>query len=215
MGQLTGLGLVLVVLAALAGCVGITPASNSAVDLQCIEQSGFNARAAAARATGQTGKIGATAEEIAATNACMKGAKSAAQQSSAPAGFSTPFDAYVHACMFEVDPPGAYVTQKNARGYSLKRGRGATQAGLDAMYACVDRKAAETNGASLEGTAKVAGVQQSVQVHDLGNGRSVETFTYGTPPSSAPRRAPSPRRTPNSRCTGGVLQGGTSYCIGN
>lgn len=74
----------------------------------------------------------------------------------------------------------------------------------------------------------VAEAPQTMETQDLGGGRSVKTFTYGTPPSTAPAvrsvakaqtsRPTVIRRVPVARpgCVlgGGVMQGGAGYCIG-
>lgn len=61
----------------LMGCQTSAPSYNDpAVIERCTAASGFTARAAAARAAGETGRISATPEEVAAVNACAAGQRS-------------------------------------------------------------------------------------------------------------------------------------------
>ncbi len=68
----------------------------------------------------------------------------------------------------------------------------------------------------------VAGVPQQSESVQTANGLR-ETFTYGTPPTLQPAVAVAPvRQTDAPRPTlaacmpgGGVMQGGTGYCVGN
>ncbi|WP_431300826.1 hypothetical protein [Tabrizicola sp. BL-A-41-H6] len=59
----------------LMGCQSSAPASVNDPDVivRCTAESGFTARAAAARAAGATGRISSTPEELAAINACAGG----------------------------------------------------------------------------------------------------------------------------------------------
>lgn len=68
------LALVLAMVAVLSAC-GIAPPGPSAKAVaQCSAQAGFTQRSDAARAQGQTGRIDATPEEVAAINSCLAGA---------------------------------------------------------------------------------------------------------------------------------------------
>jgi hypothetical protein len=66
----------------LTGCQTNAPPSFNDPDViaQCAAESGFTARADAARAAGATGRISSTPEELAAINACAGGKRSTALQ---------------------------------------------------------------------------------------------------------------------------------------
>lgn len=224
MGHRSASCLALVVSAVLAGCVMPPPSQGAQIVRACSSETGvvgsydFDGNKEIPVVTPIAGNrrlVGGTSEGAAQLNACIRtkaatglGSGGVVRASTPPSARSGGMDAFATQCMFEVTVPS---------------GSG-KQAGIAAMNACISRKAAEAGYAPSRTAAsapvnaalpKVAGVQQSVQVNDLGNGRSVETFTYGTPPSSAPRRVSNPRPTPGCIPGAAVLQGGAGYCIGN
>jgi hypothetical protein len=146
--------------------------------------------------------VAGTAEGAARLNACIR-AKAASGQTdgrvnrpstSQPAPTASGTDAFVTQCMFEVQVPAG----------------GGRQAGIDAMNACISRKAAAAGIApapvSSVTTAlpSVAGVPQTVTTQTNGT-TTTETFTYGTPPTAAVP-ASEPARAPicNLQMTGGT-----------
>ncbi len=237
MGRVTNLGFMLGVLGGLAAC-DITPApSGPAPGLveRCTAQSGFTARAAAARANGATGRFDTTPEERAAINACVgaggnaRPAQSAAPQQTASAvtggGDSS--------CLFEPGTTGAYIVTGRSGVPVARRTSGGTQQAVDALNACLQRTAAangtavaRSNGARAvteTQLADVAGVPQRVETTTSGT-TTTQTFTYGTPPSTvAPARAgraSSPGAATGSASSicldgGGPMFGGTGYCTRN
>jgi hypothetical protein len=236
MGRVTGLGFLLGLLCAVAAC-GITPPPSDpdpGLVERCTAQSGFTARAAAARANGVTGRFDSTPEELAAINACVGAAGNARPtQSAAPQQTaSTVTGDNYSSCLFEPGTTGAFIVTGRSGVPVARRASGGTQQAVDALNACIQRKAAangtavaRTNGARAvteTQLANVAGVPQRVETTTSGT-TTTQTFTYGTPPSTtAPARAgrvPSPVATgsASSICLngGGPMFGGTGYCARN
>ncbi|MBP9183403.1 MAG: hypothetical protein KBF78_09745 [Fuscovulum sp.] len=150
---------------------------------------------------------------------------------------------YATACMFELNPPGAY--SWNDGDSEVQPGLQGTADGAARLNACIRAKAEaagkSTASAATQPLPDVAGVPQSAATTAEGN-RETVTYTYGTPPAgtrksggmlvadtavdpapkasrpapTASRPAPAPGVT-SGYCSpgGGALQGGTSYCIGN
>lgn len=130
---------------------------------------------------------------------------------------------YSTQCMFEINPPGAYVF--NDGDDQVTAGGGATAEGAAAMNACIAQKAAADGKSALP---DVAGVPQSVTAKTSG-ATVTETYTYGSPPAEAAKapKAPAaaPAKAPKAPASsmpvsygycakgGGVIQGGVSYCI--
>jgi hypothetical protein len=160
--------------------------------------------------------VGGTAEGAAQINACIRAKAAAGQtggsvnatnmpppQSTAPAGGT---DAFATQCLFEVTVPSG-------------AGR---QAGIDAMNACISRKAAAAGSAPAQSAASVpvavalpnvAGVPQTQTSQTTGT-RTTTTFTYGTPPGSASAAAQSANGTAPTRQCSLQMTGGTGYsCV--
>ncbi len=87
---------------------------------------------------------------------------------------------YALQCMFEVDAPGEYEYAAGVLEPTVFPSRGGTQAGADAINACIVRKA---NDARIAATTRTG---QQVQTTASGD-RVVRTVTYGTPPQSQRR----------------------------
>jgi hypothetical protein len=237
MGRVTGLGF-LMAMCGLAACSGVTPAPSGPdprLVERCTQQSGFTARADAARASGATGRFYTTEQERAAINACVSGSAGAAPvQPAAPRQTAaTVTGGGDSSCLFEPGTTGAYIVTGRSGVPVARRTRGGTQQAVDALNACLQRNAAatgtavaRTNGARAvteTQLADVAGVPQRVETTTSGT-TTTQTFTYGTPPSAtAPARAgrvPSPvaaAGTASSICLngGGPMFGGTGYCTRN
>lgn len=86
---------------------------------------------------------------------------------------------YALGCMFELNPPGAYEYPAGVAVPTVVPGAGGTQAGADALNACVRDRAAAAQAAGQP----VAG-GQSVATTTSG-GVTTQTYTYGTPPTVA------------------------------
>lgn len=104
---------------------------------------------------------------------------------------------YATACMAEVNPPGAYVWRDGDD--KVLGGKFATREGIEAMNACINRKAA------------ASGADQRSEVAISGN-TVVETYTYGEPPAS---KAATGAAKPKQCRERNVFSGGTGYnqCI--
>jgi hypothetical protein len=115
---------------------------------------------------------------------------------------------FATACMFEVDPPGAYVWSSGDT--EVKPGGDGTAAGAAAVNACIRTKAA-ADGVDL--TAAAAPRRASTTEVETAGGMVTETFTYGTPPAAAQSTA-QPAVEGNCRRRS-VLSGGSGYfgCI--
>jgi hypothetical protein len=114
---------------------------------------------------------------------------------------------FATACMFEVNPPGAYVWSSGDT--EVKPAGDGTAAGAAAVNACIRMKAA-ADGVDL--TAASPRPASTTEVQAAG-GMVTETFTYGTPPAAA-RSAAQPAVEGNCRRRS-VLSGGAGYfgCI--
>jgi hypothetical protein len=101
---------------------------------------------------------------------------------------------YATACMAEVNPVGGMVWRD---GDDRVLGDNfATLEGIEAMNACIDRKAVEAGGySSVPPTSQVTTAQAA-------GGTVTETFTYGQPPAPATTES-CPRRE--------VFSGGSGY----
>jgi hypothetical protein len=110
---------------------------------------------------------------------------------------------YSTSCMFEVNPPGSYVFSDSDT--EVKPGGGGTAEGAAALNDCIKRKAAAA-GETLE-TAKASQPRQVVEVEQSGT-QVVETFTYGQPPATPPRKTAAREENCRQRS---VFSGGTGY----
>lgn len=199
---------------ALSGCQSSTPqpVTDAGLVTRCTEQSGFTARAAALRASGTTGRIDTTPEELAAVNACVNGGTAAP---SLPAALQRQ-SGLAASCLLEVDAPGSYVTRGVSGVPTVKPGGGGTQQGADAINACIRRKAGaggvqpaqSTRPATIETQLPdVAGVPQRVSTQT--DGATVrQTYTYGTPPAAAARASTTEVQTRQCNLQ---MYGGTGY----
>ncbi|EPX85522.1 hypothetical protein [Salipiger mucosus] len=119
-------------------------------------------------------------------------------------------DPVVH-CMIQVDPPGAYDYDGGQTPPLVVPGEGGTQAGADAVNACL--RASPTVGSRATVETETA------------TGATVRSYTYGTPPSRPSERvvasaaaapAPGALAATSGLCTPGapVIYRGTTYCPG-
>lgn len=86
-------------------------------------------------------------------------------------------------CMFQVKPEGSYEYGSGAYPV-VTPGQGGTQAGADAINACV---AARRDGAPAPATPapqSAAALPQSTTERYAEDGTTVRSYTYGTPPAS-------------------------------
>lgn len=110
---------------------------------------------------------------------------------------------YSTSCMFEVNPPGSYVYSDSDT--EMKPGGGGTAEGAAALNDCIKRKAAAA-GETVE-TAKASQPRQVVEVEQSGTA-TVETYTYGQPPASEPRKPAAREEKCRQRS---VFSGGSGY----
>jgi hypothetical protein len=146
--------------------------------------------------------VAGTAEGAARLNACIRGKAASGQTdgrinrtgASQPAPTASGTDAFATQCLFEVQVPAG----------------GGRQAGIDAMNACISRKAAAAGlspapvSSVTTALPDVAGVPQTVTSQTNGT-TTTETFTYGTPPAAtAAASGTAPARPCNLQMTGGT-----------
>jgi hypothetical protein len=109
---------------------------------------------------------------------------------------------FATACMAEVKPTGEYLFRYDDD--RVLGGKFATLEGIEAMNACISRKAAAAGDAPA--TPLVG--QQVVEVQQSGS-QTVETYTYGRPPAAAAAgSAPVETRECRERS---VFSGGSGY----
>ena len=113
---------------------------------------------------------------------------------------------YALACIFEIDPPGGYGYPAGVLVPTVVPEAGGTQAGADALNACIIEK---SGGVASQSTPSLGGTN-SVQL----NGNStVRTFTYGTPRDSYGNPIQPPMSTPAQPASQvGAAQPGTGIC---
>ncbi|MGL4238008.1 hypothetical protein [Tabrizicola sp.] len=119
-------------------------------------------------------------------------------------GTSTALNKYSTPCMFEVDPPGAYVWSDGDS--EVKPGGGGTAEGAAAMNDCIRKKAA----AAGETMVTTTSTERSAVVES--EGTVTETYTYGQPPSNGTAPETSSATGNGESCRRrNVLSGGTGY----
>lgn len=96
--------------------------------------------------------------------------------------FSPRSDPVVH-CMLQIDPPGSYEYDAGVSNPFVTPGEGGTQAGADALNACIAASAPGDDAAPMSTVAR--GAQQQATSRRSADGTVVRHYTYGTPPSSA------------------------------
>lgn len=110
-------------------------------------------------------------------------------------GDSSNLNEFSTECMFEVNPPGAYVWSDGDT--EVKPGGGATAEGAAAMNDCIRRKAA-------------AAGKEVVEVEQTSATTTTKTYTYGAPPASAVN-APQSTDTGKSCRRRDLFSGGSGY----
>lgn len=87
-------------------------------------------------------------------------------------------------CMFEVDPPGSYAYPLGVENPVITPAEGGTQAGADALMACVAARTGSAPGVS--GASR--GIAEETALPGGESGVIVKRYTYGTPTSSSTAR---------------------------
>jgi hypothetical protein len=150
---------------------------------------------------GNSRLVGGTAEGAAQLNACIRAKAAAGQTDGTVVRANSPqplpsarpggTEAYAAQCLFEVTVPSG----------------GGRQAGIDAMNACISRKAAAAENRPASTTSAlpdVAGVPQTSTTQTTGTSTTT-TFTNGTPPAPAVAASgTAPSRQCNLQMTGGT-----------
>ncbi|MBN9889166.1 hypothetical protein [Salipiger abyssi] len=121
--------------------------------------------------------------------------------------------------MFQVDAPGTYEYPAGVANPVITPGQGGTQAGADALMACVAAKVGEAPSVS----GATGGIPEETEIRRTESGATVKRYTYGTPPSAAARQRDAGEMSAvpvaeagYGQCPPGAssMYRGTLYCLG-